>query len=45
MPTMRLAVRRLLDAESRQLNMAVRDQTIYLSKGEIPGRRGRRPKP
>lgn len=42
LPTLRLAVQKALDREKRQLNFAVRGQTIYISKGDIPGGRGRK---
>jgi hypothetical protein len=41
--TLRLAVGKLMDAEKRDLQWGVRGDTIYISKGQIPGgRRGRR---
>jgi hypothetical protein len=42
--TLRLAVGKLMDAEKRDLNWGVRGETIYISKGQIPGGRGRRRK-
>jgi hypothetical protein len=44
--TLRLAVRKLMEAEKRNLNWGVRGNVIYISKGQIPGGRGRhRPAP
>ncbi len=40
--TMRAAVDRLLVAEKRDLNCGIRGTTIYISKGQIPGGRGRK---
>ena len=40
--TLRLAVQKIADAERRALNWGVRGETVYVSKGEIPGGRGRR---
>lgn len=42
MATLRLAVQKVADAERRALNWGVRGETVYVSKGEIPGGRGRR---
>ena len=42
LPTMRAAINRLLVAEGRDLSYGVRGTTIYLSKGNIPGGRGRK---
>jgi hypothetical protein len=42
--TLRLAVGKLMEAEKRDLNWGVRGETIYISKGQIPGGRGRRRK-
>ncbi len=42
LPTLRAAIQRIHDAERRGVNFAVRGTTIFLSKGDIPGRRGRR---
>ncbi len=39
--TLRLAVRKLMEAEKRDLNWGVRGNVIYISKGQIPGGRGR----
>ena len=39
--TLRAALARLLAAEPRELNYAVRGRTIYISKSPIPGARGR----
>jgi hypothetical protein len=39
--TLRAAVRRVMSADHNGLNVAVRGTTIYLSKGAIPGARGR----
>jgi hypothetical protein len=44
-PTMRLAVKRVIGAHRPDVNMAVRGRTIYLSTAKLPGaRRGRPPK-
>ena len=40
--TLRLAVSKLMDAEKRDLHWGVRGETIYISKGLIPGGRGGR---
>lgn len=40
--TLRLAVGKLMEAEKRDLNWGVRAETIYISKGQIPGGRRRR---
>lgn len=40
--TLRLAVGKLMEAEKRDLNWGVRGETIYISKGLIPGGRGGR---
>ena len=40
--TLRLAVAKLMDAEKRELHWGVRGDTIYISKGVIPGGRGGR---
>ena len=40
--TLRLAVGKLMDAEKRDLHWGVRGDTIYISKGLIPGGRGGR---
>jgi hypothetical protein len=40
--TLRLAVSKLMEAEKRDLNWGVRGETIYISKGQIPGGRGGR---
>ena len=40
--TLRLAVAKLMDAEKRDLHWGVRGDTIYISKGQIPGGRGGR---
>lgn len=42
--TLRLAVGKLMEAEKRDLNWGVRGDVIYISKGQIPGGRGRRRK-
>jgi hypothetical protein len=42
LPTMRAAINRLLVAEGRDLSYGVRGTTIYISKGNIPGGRGRK---
>jgi hypothetical protein len=42
--TLRLAVAKLMEAEKRDLHWGVRGETIYISKGQIPGGRGRRRK-
>ena len=42
LPTMRAAINRLLVAEGRDLSYGVRGKTIYISKGNIPGGRGRK---
>jgi hypothetical protein len=42
--TLRLAVGNLMRAEKRDLNWGVRGDVIYISKGQIPGSRGRRTK-
>jgi hypothetical protein len=42
LPTMRAAINRLLIAEGRDLSYGVRGTTIYISKGNIPGGRGRK---
>ena len=42
--TMRLAVNKVLAAEKRDLNFAVRGSMLIFSKGEIPGGRGRKRK-
>ena len=44
LPTLRLAVGKLMEAEQRDLNWGVRGEVIYISKGQIPGGRGRRRK-
>ncbi len=44
-PTMRLAVKRVIAANRPDVNMAIRGRTIYLSMAALPGaRRGRPPK-
>ncbi len=44
-PTMRLAVKRVIAAHRPDVNMAIRGRTIYLSTAALPGaRRGRPPK-
>jgi hypothetical protein len=44
-PTMRLAVKRVIASHRPDVNMAVRGRTIYLSTAALPGaRRGRPPK-
>lgn len=44
-PTMRLAVKRVIAAHRPEVNMAIRGRTIYLSTAHLPGaRRGRPPK-
>jgi hypothetical protein len=43
--TLRLAVGKLLAAEMRDLHWGVRGETIYISKGQSPGRRGGRRRP
>lgn len=40
--TLRAAVKRLMNAEGRDLNFAVRGTTIVISKGSIPGGRSAR---
>lgn len=40
--TLRAAVNRLLAAEKRDLNCGMRGTRIYISKGSIPGGRGRK---
>jgi hypothetical protein len=40
--TLRLAVGKLMEAEQRDLHWGVRGDTIYISKGLIPGGRGGR---
>ena len=42
MPTLRASLTRILNAEPRDLRFGIRGQTIYISKGDIPGGRGRR---
>lgn len=42
LPTIRAAINRLLVAEGRDLSYGVRGTTIYISKGNIPGGRGRK---
>ncbi len=42
--TLRLAVGKLMETEARDLNWGVRGDVIYISKGQIPGGRGRRRK-
>jgi hypothetical protein len=42
LPTIRAAVDRILKAEPRDLNWGVRGQSIVISKGELPSRRGGR---
>ena len=42
LPTMRAAINRLLITEGRDLSYGVRGTTIYISKGNIPGGRGRK---
>lgn len=42
--TLRLAVGKLMESEARNLNWGVRGDVIYISKGQIPGGRGRRRK-
>ncbi len=41
MPTLRAAFARILAAEPRELNWGLRGTTILISKGHIPGGRGR----
>jgi hypothetical protein len=44
-PTMRLAVKRVIAAHRPDVNMAIRGRTIYVSTATLPGaRRGRPPK-
>jgi hypothetical protein len=43
-PTMRAAVKKAIAAHRPGTNMAIRDTTIYLSSGKLPGGRGRRPR-
>jgi len=44
-PTMRLAVKRVIANHRPDVNMAVRGRTIYVSTARLPGaRRGRPPK-
>ncbi len=43
-PTMRLAVKKVVASHRPQVNVAVRGRTIYLSTGKLPGGRGRPPK-
>ncbi len=44
-PTMRLAVKRVITAHRPDVSMAIRGRTIYLSTARLPGaRRGRPPK-
>jgi hypothetical protein len=42
MPTLRAAIDRILRAEPRKLNWGVRGNSVVISKGTIPGRRGGR---
>ena len=42
LPTMRAAVDRVLRQDPRELKWGVRGQAIVVSKGDIPGGRGRR---
>ena len=42
LPTLRQAVGKLMDVEARGLNWGGRGDVIYISKGQIPGGRGRR---
>jgi hypothetical protein len=44
LPTLRLAVAKFMAAEKRDLHWGVRGDTIYISKGQIPGGRGGRPR-
>lgn len=39
LPTLRAALTRILKTEPRDLNFGIRAQTIYISKGKIPGGR------
>ena len=44
-PTMRLAVKRVIAAHRPEASMAIRGRTIYVSTSRLPGsRRGRPPK-
>jgi hypothetical protein len=43
-PTMRAAVKKAITTYRPGTNMAIRDTTIYLSSGKLPGGRGRRPR-
>lgn len=40
--TMRVAINRILKDEPRNVNFGVRGSTVIFTKGDIPGRRGRR---
>ncbi len=40
LPTLRAAVGRMVKAQPRDLTWGVRGQSIVISKGQIPGRRG-----
>lgn len=42
-PTMRLAVKRVIAAHRPDVNMAIRGRTIYVSTAKFPGGRGGRP--
>ena len=42
LPTLRVAVNRVLKASDLPVNMGVRGTTIFLSRGSIPGGRGGR---
>jgi hypothetical protein len=43
-PTMRAAVKKAIAAHRPGTSMAIRGRTIYVSTGQLPGGRGRRPK-
>jgi hypothetical protein len=42
MSTLRAAINRILKLEPRELNFGVRGQTVIISRGAIPGGRGRK---
>jgi hypothetical protein len=42
LPTLRAAINRIMAVEPRDLNFAVRGQTLYVSRGQVPGGRNSR---
>jgi hypothetical protein len=41
--TLRAAINRILKEQPRELNFGIRSQTVIISRGQIPGGRGRKP--